>query len=195
MYLALEGIDTAGKTTQIDRLRLRFSDALFTREPGGTPAGEAIRSLIIERGVTSELTELLLFLADRAEHVERVIRPNRERLIISDRSVVSGLAYAMVRQPLDTPTLLQLHRLTVQETLPDHVVILRLDRSELQKRLDAKSGDRIEARGSDYLMRIQEHLITAVELLQLPCTILDAATPPSEVTAQIAALISPEGET
>ncbi len=190
MYLAVEGIDTAGKSTQISRLRERFPDAVFTREPGGTPVGEKIRGLILETGVASARAEMLLFLADRSEHVEEVVLPNRSRLIVSDRSAVSGIAYAMEKGEFDDDELLFLNRFATDGILPDAVVILRLDERELLRRLGTKEHDAIESRGSAYLLRIQEHLEKAASLLQIPAVVIDAALPVETITETIVKLIN-----
>ncbi|MEO1937666.1 MAG: dTMP kinase, partial [Sulfurimonas sp.] len=95
MYIAIEGIDTAGKSTQIAALQKHFPNAIITKEPGGTAIGAEIRSLVLSAKAQSKKAEFLLFLADRAEHIQEVIKPNLDKMIISDRSVVSGVAYAL----------------------------------------------------------------------------------------------------
>ena len=194
MYLAIEGIDTAGKSTQIARLRERFRDAVFTKEPGGTKAGERIRSLLLETGVASERAELLLFLADRSEHVAEIVVPNRNRLIVSDRSAVSGIAYAMVAERFSPDELLRLNRFATGGIFPDAVVILKLDEAELSRRLAMKTPDAIEMRGTDYLLQIQARLEAAAGLLELPTVVIDAALPPERITDAIADLIE-KGDT
>ncbi len=194
MYLAIEGIDTAGKSTQIARLRERFRDAVFTKEPGGTKTGERIRSLLLETGVASERAELLLFLADRSEHVAEIVVPNRNRLIVSDRSAVSGIAYAMAAERFSPDELLRLNRFATGGIFPDAVVILKLDEAELSRRLAMKTPDAIEMRGTDYLLQIQARLETAAGLLELPTVVIDAALPPEHITDAIADLIE-KGDT
>lgn len=194
MYLALEGIDTAGKSTQVAELKALFPEALFTKEPGGTPIGEKIRTLILETGVASDLTELLLFLADRSEHVHEVIRPNRTGVIISDRSVISGLAYAMAKQEFPVDELVRLNRFATDNLLPDAVVILELTETELIRRLGSKSHDAIEARGTEYLLSIQENLKVAAELLGIPALVINAAQPVESITDQIREIIITKGE-
>ncbi len=190
MYLAIEGIDTAGKSTQISALAKRFPEAVFTKEPGGTPVGEKIRSLILETGVHSATTEMLLFLADRSEHVSEVIVPNRKRLIVSDRSAVSGIAYAMIKAAVGTEELLRLNRFATGGYLPDKVVILKLSEAELLRRLKAKEHDAIESRGSGYLLKIQENLEKAAELLEIPAVVIDASLPVGDITARIRDIIT-----
>ena len=98
MYIAIEGIDTAGKTTQIERLKKHFPDAIITKEPGGTSIGKEIREMVLSAKAQSKKAEFLLFLADRAEHIKEVVEPNLDKMIISDRSAVSGVAYALMQK-------------------------------------------------------------------------------------------------
>ncbi|MCK4874452.1 MAG: dTMP kinase, partial [Sulfurimonas sp.] len=84
MYIAIEGIDTAGKSTQIDAVSKNFPEAIVTKEPGGTEIGKEIRELVLSARAQSKKAEFLLFLADRAEHIKEVIEPNLEKMIISD---------------------------------------------------------------------------------------------------------------
>ena len=95
MYLIVEGIDTSGKSTQIELLKKLYPDAITTKEPGGTPIGIKIREMILHEGVNNHKSELFLFLADRAEHYKNIIEPNLDKTIISDRGFISGIAYAL----------------------------------------------------------------------------------------------------
>ncbi|HEX5671019.1 MAG TPA: dTMP kinase, partial [Sulfuricurvum sp.] len=138
MYVTIEGIDTAGKSTQIEALRTLFPNAVFTKEPGGTNIGQTIRSMILNGELKNKHAEMFMFLADRAEHTHQVIIPNIDSLIISDRSCVSGVAYATVQNVCDMNTLVQLNRLATDNHLPHHVFILRLTPQELTYRLSQK---------------------------------------------------------
>ena len=77
MYLVIEGIDTAGKSTQLDLLQKKHSNAIFTKEPGGTKIGLKLRSMALNGEAKSPIAEMFLFLADRAEHIEEVINTNK----------------------------------------------------------------------------------------------------------------------
>jgi dTMP kinase len=193
VYLVLEGIDTAGKSTQMTALRALFPEAVFTKEPGGTLPGEKIRSLILETGVRSERAELLLFLADRSEHLEEVVIPNRSKVIISDRSVISGMAYAMVKQAFPPEELLRLNRFATGGVLPDFAVILKLDEAELVRRLGSKPADNIEARGTDYLLGVQDDLERAAHMLGIPTLVIDASLEVDTITEQIREIIITKG--
>ncbi len=189
MYVAIEGIDTAGKSTQIEALRLLFPDALITKEPGGTAVGSEIRNMVLHGDLKSKTAELLLFLADRAEHTESVIVPNMNRLIISDRSAVSGMAYASVQDLCDESTLVMLNRLATNGTLPDTVFILKLTPEELARRLSQKEHDAIESRGIDYLLSIQDALIASAYALGITTVVIDATQSIDTITSEITTCI------
>lgn len=189
MYIAIEGIDTAGKSTQIQCLKSLFPEAVYTKEPGGTPVGIDIRSMVLHGDLKSKMAELLLFLADRAEHTESIILPNINSLIISDRSAVSGIAYALVQEICDIKTLVSLNTLATGGKLPEKVFILKLSPQELANRLSQKEHDVIEARGIDYLLSIQEALIKASEALAIQTFVIDASQSIDTITNEIARLI------
>jgi len=189
MYIAIEGIDTAGKSTQIEALRSLFTDALITKEPGGTAVGTEIRNMVLHGNLKSKTAELLLFLADRAEHTESVILPNMNKLIISDRSAVSGMAYASVQNLCDEPVLVMLNRLATGGTLPDTVFILKLSAEELAYRLSQKEHDVIESRGTEYLLDIQDALIASAYALGIQTVVIDATQSIDTITKEITTFI------
>jgi dTMP kinase len=172
MYLVVEGIDTAGKSTQLDILKQEFPDAVFTKEPGGTKIGVKLREMALNGHASSPIAEMFLFLADRAEHIEAVITPNLERNVISDRSLISGIAYASTL-PLDE--MISLNKLATNNTMPSHVILLELSKEELTKRLSAKSNDSIESRGIDYLLNIQNRLKETCIKMNLNYVFIDAS--------------------
>ncbi|MCV6607375.1 MAG: dTMP kinase [Campylobacterales bacterium] len=188
MYIAIEGIDTVGKTTQIDLLKNKFSDAVVTKEPGGSNLGKTIRSLVLGENDFSVRAEFLLFLADRAEHVEKVIKPNLEKLIISDRSVVSGVAYADTS--IDYQSILNLNKFSIDNTLPDLVVLIEIDKETLSSRLGEKDHDNIEARGVDFLLDIQSRLEKATLDLGIRLVKIDARESIEDIHQKIVKEIS-----
>jgi dTMP kinase len=181
MYIAIEGIDTAGKSTQIELLKKEI-DAIFIKEPGFTPLGKKIREILLNDEI-SKKAELFLFLADRAESIEKVVKPNYNRLIISDRSVISGIAYGM--EWFDFDMLVNLNRFATDSIFPQFVIILKLSQKELIRRLNLKKNDTIEKRGVDYLLRIQENLITTCKRLEIPHLIIDASKDIKEINFRI----------
>lgn len=167
-YVVIEGIDTTGKSTQIALLRERYKNALFTKEPSDSDFGNAIRALALH-GNLSNLTQCMLFLADRANHTQTLIAPNANRLIISDRSLISGIAYA---DSLDFDLALQINRAVAK--MPDLAVILETNEAILKARLAQKENDNIESRGIAYLLAVQERIIKTaqsldIKTLRIPC--------------------------
>ena len=118
MYVVIEGIDTAGKSTQLEILKNKFPNAIFTKEPGGTTLGIKLREMILSGEANSSLAEMFMFLADRAEHTQEIILKNKNKLIISDRSFISGIAYAKDRKIDD---LIELNRLATSNNFPQKV--------------------------------------------------------------------------
>jgi len=185
MYIAIEGIDTAGKSTQIARLAEAYPDAIITKEPGATKIGEKIRDIVLSGEVQSAKAEFLLFLADRAEHMQEVVRPNLDKLVISDRSVVSGVAYAMVQESISQTAILHLNRFATDGNYPQILFVLQLSEKELSFRLSQKELDGIELRGTEYLLNIQDALIKAAQLLEIELVIIDASNTIEAITEEI----------
>ena len=144
MYVLFEGIDGVGKSTQIEILASKFSDAIVTKEPGGTQLGENLR-------------EILLFLADRAEHFEKLVAPNLSRLILSDRGFISGIAYALANdENLDESVLLELNKFALNDKFADKIVFFEASAELINARLKNRgTSDKIEARGLEYLLKVQ----------------------------------------
>ncbi len=186
MYITIEGIDTAGKSTQIAALASHYPNAITTKEPGATSIGKEIRKMVLSAKTQSKKAEFLLFLADRAEHIKEIIEPNLETsMIISDRSVVSGVAYALVQGEISKTAILHLNRFATNGIYPKKVFLLKLTKKELDYRLSQKELDGIELRGSEYLLRIQDALIEASKLLKIELVEIDAAKAREEITQEI----------
>ena len=185
MYIVIEGIDTAGKSTQISKLKDHFPDAVITKEPGATEIGREIREIVLSARAQSKKAEFLLFLADRAEHVKEVIEPNIDKMIISDRSAVSGVAYALTQGEISKDDLVNLNNFATNKTYPQKVFLLRLTKEELEYRLSQKELDGIELRGSEYLLHIQDAIIEAAKLLNLELVEIDATKKVDTITEEI----------
>jgi len=185
MYIAIEGIDTAGKSTQISALQNHFPNAVITKEPGGTAIGKEIREMVLSAKAKSKRAEFLLFLADRAEHVKEIIEPNLDKMIISDRSAVSGVAYALTQGDIEKKELVELNNFATKNIYPKKVFLLRLTKEELEFRLSQKELDGIELRGSKYLLQIQDAIIEATKLLGIKLIIIDATQSREEIFQEI----------
>lgn len=186
MYIAIEGIDTAGKSTQISALAELYPDAVITKEPGATAIGKEIRDIVLSARAQSKKAEFLLFLADRAEHIKEVIEPNLDsKMIISDRSAVSGVAYALTQGEIDKKDLVALNNFATNGVYPKKIFLLRLTKEELEYRLSQKELDGIELRGSEYLLSIQNAIIEATKLLCIEIVIIDATKDRESITQEI----------
>ena len=167
-FIVVEGIDGCGKTTQLERLvewlpssgLMPDGAALVqTREPGGTPLGQALRQLLLhppEASAPGVVAELLLYAADRAQHVERVIRPALERgdWVVSDRFAGSTLAYQGYGRQLDCDLIQQLEQIATGGLQPDATVWLALPLQTSLARRAHQTNDRIEAAGEAFLQRV-----------------------------------------
>ena len=182
MYIALEGIDTAGKSTQIAKLKEIYQDAIFTKEPGATIPGSKIREIVLSGELKSKKAEFLLFLADRAEHIQEVIKPNQNKLIISDRSAISGVAYALVSGDISKEDLVLFNNFATDGIFPQVAFLLKLTPEELRFRLSQKELDGIELRGIEYLLDIQNAIIEASKLLNITLIEIDATQPIQTIT-------------
>ncbi len=174
MYILFEGIDTCGKSTQIEMLSDKHPEIIITKEPGGTPFGMKAREILLADSLSSKRAELLLFLADRAEHYEEVIKPNKDKLVISDRGFLSGIGYALANHDFDFDELVKLNKFALEDHFPDKVILFLTDMKTLKERTDAKSLDGIELRGLEYLLTVQEHMKQSILKLGIPHLFIDA---------------------
>jgi len=156
-FITLEGGEGAGKSTQIKRLTARLAargiEAVATREPGGTPGAEAIRSLLVTGDVArwDAVTETLLHYAARREHVEKTVRPALARgaWVISDRFADSTMAYQGHAGAVGAARVAALHKLVLGDFQPDLTLILDLPVQVGLARAKARAGieDRYERMG------------------------------------------------
>lgn len=162
-FIALEGIDGSGKSTQAERLAATLAErgvaTTSTREPGGTPLGERVRELLLagEPGHMSPLAEVHLFAAARAQLVHEVVRPALDagRWVVSDRFLDSSLAYQGYARGLGVDLVLEANRAAVDGCLPDLSLVIDIEPADTVGRRRARP-DRIEAEGDDFLARVAE---------------------------------------
>jgi len=174
MYVLFEGIDTCGKSTQIARIAEKYPEIVTTKEPGGTAFGIKAREILLTDSLASKRAELLLFLADRAEHYEEVIKVNKDKVILSDRGFISGIAYALANETFDFDLLVSLNKFALEEHFPDRIILFLTNMETLKERTNAKTLDGIELRGLEYLLRVQEHMKQSIEKLGIPHLFIDA---------------------
>jgi len=174
MYVLFEGIDTCGKSTQIDLISQKHPEIIVTHEPGGTPFGKKAREILLADTLASKRAELLLFLADRAEHYQEVIAPNKDKVLLSDRGFLSGIGYALANGDFDFDELVSLNRFALEGHFPDKVILFLTDMKTLEERTSAKTLDGIELRGLEYLLTVQEHMKQSILKLGIPHLFVDA---------------------
>ncbi|QVL53232.1 MAG: dTMP kinase [Cyanobium sp. M30B3] len=192
-FVVLEGIDGCGKTTQLQRLLAWLpgsgllapgGQVVVTREPGGTPLGQALRQLLLHppQGAAPLTTaELLLYAADRAQHVEQVIRPALAagHWVLSDRFSGSTAAYQGHGRGLDLSLIAQLEAIATGGLQPDLTLWLDLPLAESLRRRGGRAPDRIEAGGQPFLERVASGFAALAE--QRGWIPIDAAADPQQV--------------
>ncbi len=167
LFITLEGVEGCGKSTQAERLAAwlveRGHEVVSTREPGGTRLGERLRDALLDTG--GEMlpeTELFLYLASRAEHTERVIRPGIQRgwVVISDRYADASVAYQGGGRELGTDLVRTLNQVATRGVKPDVTFLLDLDPQEGLRRLDGRTSggtrDRIEREELAFHRRVRD---------------------------------------
>jgi dTMP kinase len=156
-FIVFEGGEACGKSTQAARLAAR-RDAVLTREPGGTPLGERVRSLFLDpdAGVVDARAEALLVAAARAQHVAEVIAPTLAsgRDVVCDRFTGSSLAYQGFGRGLDVEAVRELSRFATGDLEPDVYVLLEVPADVARVRL-GDDRDRMEAAGDEFHARVQ----------------------------------------
>ncbi len=191
MYILFEGIDGVGKSTQIARLAAAFPQAIVTKEPGGTKLGENLREILLKENDLDKRAEILLFLADRAEHSGKIIKPNSDKMILSDRGFVSGMAYALAGGNFSFEELLSLNKFALQGNFPQKIVFFKADENTLRSRLGSRAQmDGIEARGFAYLLRVQDAMEEILQKLDVRYVTIDAALDEEKITNLIKEFIN-----
>ncbi len=169
-FIVIEGIDGCGKSTQIDELSKwlpnsglikRDSKLITTREPGGSQLGKKLRGLILDKNSNnkpSSLTELLLYSADRAEHVSKIISPalNNNDWVICDRFSDSTLAYQGYGRNINLEIIKNIESIVCQGEYPDLTFFLDISPEESLLRRKNKTPDRIESEGIRFLEKVNE---------------------------------------
>lgn len=198
-FITLEGGEGVGKSTQLralaEALRARGIDVLTTREPGGSPGAEAIRSLLLDgpdEGWGPE-AEALLFAAARTDHLDKVIRPALQagRWVLSDRFVDSSLAYQGVAGGLGLEAVRRINAFGIGESFPDRTLVLvSADGTERARARDGEASDRIGRRSAAYHRAVEDGFRIVAEQEPDRVRLIDAAGSPAEVTGRLLAAIA-----
>jgi dTMP kinase len=190
VFITLEGGDGVGKSTQSALLRgwleERGREVVVTREPGGSELGAEIREMVLHRrGHIAPRAEALLYAADRAHHIETVVRPALERdaVVLQDRYLDSSVAYQGAGRVLDAGEIRELSLWAAEGLLPDLTVLLDLDQAAARVRLDASRTrfDRLEAERGEFHERVRQAFLALAHAEPDRFLVVDAARPREEI--------------
>lgn len=194
-FIVFEGPEGAGKSTQIRRLADLLNgqgrEVVVTREPGGTPVGDAIRGVLLGAGDYAMLpqTEAFLLSASRAQHVHDVIRPALERgaIVLCDRFADSSLAYQGGGGGMDRAALRCLERIAVGDTEPDLRILLDLpvEVGLARRHRDTASVNRIDRASVAFHERVRQAYRQLVAERPDAWAVIDATQPPDDVLVDI----------
>jgi dTMP kinase len=198
LFITLEGVEGSGKTTQAkilgDALGQSGRRITVTHEPGGTRAGETIRAIFLDPAVSLDVAaELLLALADRAQHVREKLRPaiaNGE-IVISDRYSDSTTAYQGHGRGFDLKLLGELNRLATDGMTPDLTIVLDLqvekglERTRQRARGTGRGSDRFEGERAEFHRKVRDGFLAIAKAEPTRVIVLDADRPIETVTAEI----------
>jgi dTMP kinase len=198
LFITVEGVEGAGKSSQLARLAEELRKAgrtvTVTREPGGTPLGDRIRGLLLERGSAAPgpRAEALLFAAARAQLVEDVIRPAlaRGEIVVCDRYAHSSLAYQGAARALGLTEVERLNRWATADLWPDLVILLDLDPEEGLARIAGR--DRIESEQLAFHQAVRQAFLDLARGDPERFAVIDAARPFDEVAAAVRAAVPVE---
>ncbi|MBT9136700.1 MAG: Thymidylate kinase [Firmicutes bacterium] len=199
LFITLEGPDGCGKTTQALALERELTQegkrVLLTREPGGTKLGEAVREMLLspESGLMSPRTEMLLYAASRAQHVDEIIRPQLAAgaCVISDRFIDSSLVYQGIGLSLGVAEVLAVNLAATGGLMPDLTIVLCLDAPQARERLHKKlkqgrmAIDRIESRDLAYQEKVAAGYRSICQMFPERVVLIDANAAPESITRGI----------
>ena len=197
-FITLEGGEGAGKSTQIqvikDYLQFRGNDVVVTREPGGTSEGQEIRNLLVsgDKDKWSPLSETLLILADRAAHLERVIRPSlaEGKYVVCDRFFDSTKAYQGVAGGLGLDVIHNLQQAVLGTTLPDVTLLLDIDPEKGLRRAQERGGElRFESKTLAYHRTLRNAFLDFAAQEPDRIFVIDADRDVEAVSADILAIL------
>ncbi len=203
-FITFEGIDGSGKSTQLrmlaSELRLRGFDVLTTMEPGGTPLGRRLREAFLETEETvAPLAELLLFAADRAQHVYFLVKPALEdgKIVISDRYADATAAYQGAGRGFDEQTINQIIKLATGGLKPDLTLFFDISVGEAIERTNSRSKDdngeqknRMDSETVEFYERVRKAYLQIAEREPERFRVIDAGGAISEVKVAALELIS-----
>jgi dTMP kinase len=196
-FITFEGIDGSGKSTQLrlfaSELRMRKLDVVTTLEPGGTPLGRRLRQAFLETEENvSPIAELLLFAADRSQHVELLIKPSlaENKIVISDRYADSTFVYQGAGRGFDEKTVNQVIALATGGLKPDLTFFFDLPVEESIRRKNSRSNDgerhnRMDRENYEFYVRVREAYLKLAERENERFKVIDANRPINEISCDV----------
>lgn len=198
-FVAFEGLDGSGKTSLIKALSSELKNQglgfILSREPGGTPLAEEIRTLLLRTEGEAPISraELLLYEAGRAQHVEKVIRPAlmQKKWVLCDRFTASSVAFQCGGRNLDLQKVTWLNDYATDGLYPDITVLLDLTVEESRKRRDGRNknsnteDDRFEKEAADFHERVRQSYLKQAKENKNSWIILDSSQPTDKMSAQL----------
>lgn len=195
-FITLEGIDGAGKSTHLnwlaERLRSQGKNVLVTREPGGTPLGEALRELLLHQAMHLE-TEALLMFAARREHLDKVIIPalRAGTWVISDRFTDASFAYQGGGRGLDESKLKILEQWVQQDLQPDLTLLFDVTLEVSRQRLSANASlDRFEQEKQDFFQRVRDAYLKRAAQFPERIRVIDSGRALNEIQVDLEDVVS-----
>ncbi|MEU9652596.1 dTMP kinase [Streptomyces sp. NPDC048110] len=191
-FIALEGGDGAGKSTQAEALaewiRGKGHEVVLTREPGATPVGKRLRSILLDVSSAglSHRAEALLYAADRAEHVDTVVRPALERgaVVVSDRYIDSSVAYQGAGRDLSPTEIARINRWATNGLVPHLTVLLDVAPEAARERF-TEAPDRLESEPAEFHARVRSGFLTLAAADPGRYLVVDAGQEPEAVTSVV----------
>ena len=190
IFITFEGVDGAGKTTQVQRLAAALEpNVILTREPGGTPISERIRDIFLTSDGITTMTELLLIAAARTQHVDERIRPAlaAHQIVICDRFTDATVAYQGYRGGIDLEIIHQLNRVATGGLTPDITFILDLPPEiGLQRQQQGETHrDRLDKEPLEFHRKVREGYLAVAKAEPQRVKLIDATQPPDVVHTEI----------
>ena len=191
MFVAFEGVDGAGKSTQVrllgEHLERNGREVVICREPGGTSLGEELRRILLDPG-SGDLqpeVEVLLFMAARAQLCNKIIRPELEsgKAVISDRFLWSSVVYQGVVGGLGVEEVLSIGRVATRGLLPELTFLVDLDPAASHSGLD--DGDRMESRGIEFQRSVRDGFLALAEEFKDSFILIDGGASIEQVHQQV----------
>ena len=201
IFITFEGIDGSGKSSQLrllaNFLRANGCDIVVTREPGGTPLGSRLRAALLDsQEQVDPLTELLVFAADRAQHVRRLLRPMIEsgRVVISDRYADATVAYQGAGRGFAPELIKQIVQLATEGLKPDLTLLFDLPVSECLARTgrrsnDRQKADRLDSEDAQFHERVREAYLRLAAEEPERVKLIDSSGPVDETHARVKEVI------